>query len=181
MCCTPASTTARLAAENRLLPLVSPQWQSGQQLHLHPAGAGQDGIVLVQKLLNQDDETVGMVVGMLDRHFFQAEVAKLPVGRLAKSWYWTSARCCRPAGRHRTSDSEQPLNELQSTEVLERHDNYLQFRASSILDQEAKAVQLAHDGRLPFRVVVGIAERDFTRAYHDKATWPCWPGCLPPR
>jgi two-component system cell cycle response regulator len=131
---------------------------------------GQDGIVLVQKLLNQDDEAVGMVVGILDRHFFQTEVAKLPAGRFGEILVLDQRQVLQASWPAQNSHSEQPLNELQSTDVLERHDNYLQFRASSILDQEVRLYSSRLMEGFPFRVVVGIAERDFTRAYHDKAT-----------
>jgi diguanylate cyclase (GGDEF)-like protein len=130
----------------------------------------QGGIVLVQKLLNQDDETIGMVVGVLDKRFFQAEVAKLPVGRFGEILVLDQRQILQASWPAQTSDPDQPLNELQSTEVLERHDNYLQFRANSILDQEPRLYSSRMMSGFPFRVVVGIAERDFTRAYHDKAS-----------
>ncbi|WP_199053457.1 diguanylate cyclase domain-containing protein [Aquitalea sp. ASV15] len=131
---------------------------------------GQDGIVLVQKLLNQDDEAIGMVVGVLDRHFFQAEVAKLPVGRFGEILVLDQRQMLQASWPAQAGRMDQPLNELQSTEVLDRHDNYLQFRARSILDQEMRLYSSRLMEGFPFRVVVGIAERDFTRAYNDKAT-----------
>lgn len=131
---------------------------------------GQDGIVLVQKLLNQDDEAIGMVVGVLDKHFFQAEVAKLPVGRFGEILVLDQRQVLQASWPAQKGKTEQALNELQSTDVLDRHDNYLQFRARSILDQEVRLYSSRLMEGFPFRVVVGIAERDFTRAYNDKAT-----------
>lgn len=131
---------------------------------------GQGGIVLVQKLLNQDDEAVGMVVGVLDKRFFQAEVSKLPVGQFGEILVLDQRQLLQASWPVHSGHADQPLNELQSTEVLERHDNYLQFRADSSLDQQARLYSSRLMEGFPFRVVVGIAERDFTRAYHDKAT-----------
>ncbi|MBV8680536.1 MAG: diguanylate cyclase [Aquitalea sp.] len=130
----------------------------------------QNGIVLVQKLLNQDDEVVGMVVGVLDKRFFQAEVSKLPVGHYGEILVLDQRQMLLASWPEYGDNNGQPLNEMQSSEVLDRHDNYLQFRASSILDQEVRLYSSRLMEGFPFRVIVGIAERDFTRAYNDKAT-----------
>ncbi len=132
--------------------------------------AGGKNIVLALKLLSPTGEPLGMVIGTMDRQFFQSEVSKLPVGNHGEILVMDLRQVLMANWPAYPRAQEQPLGELVATEVFSRHEETLLFSANSLLDAERRIYSTRLVEGFPLRVLVGIGERDFSRPFNDKAT-----------
>ncbi|UTH74514.1 diguanylate cyclase [Chromobacterium sp. IIBBL 290-4] len=138
------------------------------------------GIVLANKLHDEQGNLIGMSTGLINHDFFQDEVSRLTVGEHGEILVLDQRQLIVARWPKISSSNQldpQSYRPLQP-HIVDNHDaNQMLFSAPSSFDGSMRLYSIRRTGNYPFEVAVGISRQDFTRYVRDKA-WLAIPGWL---